>query len=315
MKRRLLFLFLTFSCITTLSAQKEKKENYTVSETRIAETLEFLSSDALQGRDSGSEGIEKAAKFLEDIFIKNSVQPYFVTYRDTLTNYSEYAYNIVGYLEGTDPKLKDEYIVIGAHYDHIGMGKATGTDNIYNGADDNASGTTAVTELVNYFAATKSNKRSILFCFFSAEEKGLLGSYDLAKKLKEADFNIYMMLNFEMIGVPLGLDIDAFVTGYSRSNIADKLNEYAGKKWLGYTDFAVKYHLFKASDNYPFYLEFQVPAHTISTTNMGTFKYYHHADDEFENMDTGHMATFMQGLLPVLTKMVNAETQEIVLKK
>ncbi len=316
MNRRLLLLFIVLGCISTSFAQKEKAEKYTVNEKQIAETLRFLSSDELQGRNSGSEGIEKAALFLEDILAKNSIKPYFTTYRDTLSNFKKPAYNIVGYLEGNDPKLKNEYVIFGAHYDHIGMAAAMENgDNVYNGADDNASGTTAVTELVNYFAKTKSNKRSILFCFFSAEEKGLLGSYHLAEKLKQENFNVYVMLNFEMIGVPLGMDIEAYVTGYSRSNITEKMNEYAGVKLFGYTDFAVKYQLFKASDNYPFYLEMNVPAHTISTTNMNTFKYYHHLDDEFENMDTAHMADFMDTMLPIVTKMVNAEKREIVLKK
>ncbi|OIQ21139.1 MAG: peptidase M28 [Flavobacterium sp. MedPE-SWcel] len=315
MKKRLLITLLTLGSTVTSIAQTSKQETYVISENHIAETLQFLSSDALEGRDSGSEGIEKAAQFLEGVFTENNIKPYFETYRDTISNYDKPAYNIVGYLEGNDPVLKNEYVVIGAHYDHIGMAKKMDGDVIYNGADDNASGTTAVTELVQYFAETKSNKRSILFCFFSAEEKGLLGSYDLASKLKKDNFNIYMMLNFEMIGVPLQMDIEAFVTGYSRSNVANKMNEYAGKEMIGYTDFAVKYHLFRASDNYPFYLEFNVPAHTISTTGMETFKYYHHVDDEFEEMDTAHMATFMQTMLPVVTKMVNAKTQEIVLKK
>ncbi|KAF2519619.1 M28 family peptidase [Flavobacterium salilacus subsp. salilacus] len=316
MNRRLLLLFIALGYINTSFAQKSKKESYTVNEQQIAETLRFLSSDDLQGRNSGSEGIEKAALFLEDVFTKNSVKPYFITYRDTLSNFDKPAYNIVGYLEGNDPKLKDEYVIIGAHYDHIGMATAIQNgDTVYNGADDNASGTTAVTELVKYFAKTKANKRSILFCFFSAEEKGLLGSYHLAGKLKQANFIPYVMLNFEMIGVPLGMDIEAYVTGYSRSNITEKMNEYAGAKLFGYTDFAVKYQLFKASDNYPFYLEMNIPAHTVCTTNMNTFQYYHHLDDEFENMDTAHMASFMQKMLPVVTKMINAKTHEIALKK
>lgn len=296
-------------------AQKAKQGNYVATQESVSNTLKFLSSDELAGRDSGSEGIEKAAVFLEDIMAKNNLKPYFATYRDTLSNFAKPAYNIVGWIEGTDPKLKNEFVVIGAHYDHIGTGdsKVKG-DTIYNGADDNATGSTAVAELINYFGSAKNNKRSIMFCFFSAEEKGLLGSKHLAEKLHAAGFNIYTMLNFEMIGVPLGGTTDAYITGMGRSNMADKLNEYAGKKMIGANEFEMKYQLFRASDNYPFFTEFNIPAHTVSTTEMTTFPYYHHPDDEFENMDTAHMADFINKMIPVVEKMVNAKTKEIVLK-
>lgn len=318
MKKALLFSILSLGCITFASAQKKKTATapYKVEEKSVAATLKFLSSDDLKGRNTGSEGAEMAARYLEDVLSKNGVKPYFRTYRDTLTNYTKPAYNIVGYIEGTDPVLKNEFVVIGAHYDHIGItDKPVNGDYIYNGADDNATGTTTVAELVNYFGKAKSNKRSILFCFFSAEEVGLLGSQHLAQKLKAQNFNIYTMLNFEMTGVPLGHDLLAFITGYGRSNMADKFNEYGGKKLIGSNEFEMKYQLFRQSDNYPFFLEFNVPAHTLSTTEMSTFKFYHQLGDEFGAMDTAHMTNFIQVMLPVVEKMVNAPTHEIVLKK
>ena len=318
MKKALLFSILSLGCITFASAQKKKTATapYKVEEKSVAATLKFLSSDDLKGRNTGSEGAEMAARYLEDVLSKNGVKPYFRTYRDTLTNYTKPAYNIVGYIEGTDPVLKNEFVVIGAHYDHIGItDKPVNGDFIYNGADDNATGTTTVAELVNYFGKAKSNKRSILFCFFSAEEVGLLGSQHLAQKLKAQNFNIYTMLNFEMTGVPLGHDLLAFITGYGRSNMADKFNEYGGKKLIGSNEFEMKYQLFRQSDNYPFFLEFNVPAHTLSTTEMSTFKFYHQLGDEFGAMDTAHMTNFIQVMLPVVEKMVNAPTHEIVLKK
>lgn len=316
MKKLFLSVLLGSAVMAVAQTKTTNPKDYKVDQKSVTGTLKYLSSDELKGRDSGSEGLEKAAVYLEDVFKKNSIKPYFATYRDTLSNYDKPAYNLVGLLEGNDPKLKNEFVVIGAHYDHIGMAKeAKDGDDIYNGADDNATGSTAVAEIINYYGKTKSNKRSILFCFFSAEEKGLLGSRHLAAKLKKANFNIYTMLNFEMIGVPLGKDIDAFITGYNRSNMAEKFNEYAGKKMIGYTDFEVRYQLFRASDNYPFFTEFNVPAHTLSTTDMESFKYYHHVDDEFEQMDTAHMTKFIQAMLPVVEQMVNSKNHDIVLKK
>lgn len=317
MKKLLYVSLLSLGCITAASAQKKKTaESYKVDEKSVAATLKFLASDELKGRDAGTKEAEIAAKYLEDIFVKNGIKPYFATFNDTLTNFKTMTYNVVGYLEGTDPKLKNEFVVIGAHYDHIGTtDKPVNGDYIFNGADDNATGTTTVAELVNYFGKAKSNKRSILFCFFSAEEDGLYGSKHLAAKLKAQNFNIYAMLNFEMTGVPLGGDQLAYITGYGRSNMADKLNEYAGKKIVGSNAFEMQYQLFRASDNYPFWQEFNVPAHTLSTTEMTTFQFYHQLGDEFGQMDTKHMTDFIQQMIPVVEKTVNAPTKEIVLKK
>jgi len=314
--KKLLFSIAALLVITLSFGQGKAAKAYKVDEKSVSATLKFLSSDELKGREPGTPEMEMAAVYLEDVLKKNGIKPYFASYRDTLANYGKTAYNIVGFLEGTDPKLKSEIVVIGAHYDHIGMAKqAVNGDDIYNGADDNATGTTTVAELVNYYGKSKSNKRSILFCFFSAEEAGLLGSYHLAKKLKSQDFNIYIMLNFEMTGVPLGSDLLAYITGYGRSNMADKFNDYAGKKIIGSNEFEMKYQLFRASDNYPFFVEFNVPSHTLSTTEMSTFQLYHQLDDEFGAMDTKHMTSFIQQMIPVVDKMVNAPTKEIVLKK
>jgi len=313
MKKALFLLLISLGFVALSCAQSKP---YKVDEKSVSATLKFLTSDELKGRAPGTPEMDLAAAHLEDILKKNGIKPYFATYRDTLSNYAKPAYNIVGVLEGTDPKLKKEFVVIGAHYDHIGMAKeAVNGDDIFNGADDNATGTTTVTELVNYYGRNKTNKRSILFCFFSAEEAGLLGSYHLSKKLHDQGFNIYTMVNFEMTGVPLGGDNLAFITGYGRSNMADKFNEYAGKKIIGSNEFEMKYQLFKFSDNYPFFLEFNVPSHTFSTTEMSTFPFYHKLDDEFEAMDTKHMTSFIQQMIPVVEKMVNARTQEITLKK
>ena len=297
-------------------------ENITVGKTDVAnqedvaKTLQFLTSDDLEGRNTGSAGIEKASYFLEDIFKKNGVQPYFKTYRDTLSNYDLPAYNIVGYIEGNDPKLKNEFVVIGAHYDHIGRIQAVNGDDIGNGANDNASGTTAVTEVVKYFAKHKTNKRSVIFAFFSAEEKGLLGSKHLAKKLKQQQIDLYFMFNYEMIGVKMNReDMLLYLTGFGKSNMAKKMNEYAGENLIGYIPAETQYQLFRASDNYPFYTEFEIPAQTVSTFDFENFQFYHQPDDEFELMDTAHMTNVINKTIPVLEKMMNAPTKEIQMTK
>ena len=307
-----------FGCKANQSIKAEApqaiNELYQANEQEVSKTLEFLTSDELEGRDPGSKSMEKAVAFLEDVYRKNGVKPYFVSYRDTLSNFDKMAYNVVGFIEGNDPKLKKEFVVIGAHYDHIGIDQKALGDKINNGANDNASGTTAVTEVIKYFSKFKNNKRSILFAFFSAEEKGLLGSKHLAKKLKEKNFNIYTMLNFEMIGVPMNRNYTAYITGYGKSNMASKFNEYAGKNLVGFLQAELTYRLFMASDNYPFFTEFNVPSQTVCTFDFENYEYYHKPQDEFKLMDTAHMTSFINEMLPVIEKMTNSETKEIALK-
>ncbi len=309
----LLTLFLNISC-KSVSEVEVSNEIYKATPESVGATLSYLASDELEGRDTGSKGIAKAGTYLMNIMMANGLQPYFATYRDTLSNFDKTAYNIVGYLEGNDSKLKNEFVVIGAHYDHIGRINAVNGDDIGNGANDNASGSTAVTEVIKYFAKTKSNKRSVLFAFFSAEEKGLLGSKHLAKKLKNENIDLYFMFNFEMIGVPMQRDdMLLYITGFGKSNMATIINDYAGEKLVGYIPMQTQYQLFRASDNYPFYTEFEVPAQTVSSFDFENFQYYHQPDDEFELMDVSHIANVVNKMNPVLEEMINAPQKEIQL--
>ncbi|WP_372474580.1 M28 family peptidase [Capnocytophaga sp. ARDL2] len=307
-KVKLFALLLIVSCKTVDSVSVEKN-SYSVKEEDVIETLRYLSSDELQGRDTGTEGIEKAAVFLENHLKNNSIAPYFVTYRDTLSNYNPTAYNIVGLIEGKDSELKHEIVILGAHYDHIGMNENLKGDKIYNGANDNASSVTIVSEIAKYLA-TQENKRSVLICYFSAEEKGLLGAKHLATKLKEQGINLYVMLNFEMMGVPMqNRNFDMFITGPKISNLWKKMNEYAASNLVGEIPHFAQF--FKASDNYPFYTEFKVPSHTVCTFDFENFQYYHQPQDEFELMDTRFMTQTTQKLLPVISKIVNSDKGEI----
>ncbi len=297
----------------SIAEESSKKVGSSFSDTeRIGALMNYLASDELKGRDSGSEGIEMAAKYIEDHFKSYGIVPYFESYRDTLSNYKKTSYNVVGVVEGSDPTLKNEYILIGAHYDHIGIITLDKGDAIANGANDNASGTSTVMELARYFGTKKSNKRSLIFALFSAEEKGLLGSEHLAKKLKAQDLNLYTMLNFEMTGVPLkGKDYFVYITGYKKSNLAEISNGYAKENLVGFLPTAREYSLFQRSDNYPFHKEFGVPSHTYCTFDFTNFDHYHKVGDENSLMDFGHMATLVNKMVPVLEGIANAPTQEI----
>lgn len=279
---------------------------------RISTMMHFLASDELQGRDTGSEGIERAAAYLEAKMREFGITPYFQTYRDTLSNSKEVAYNIVGVLEGSDPELKDEYLVIGAHYDHIGLLPPKDGDAIANGANDNASGTSTVLELARILSGQGAPRRSLIFAFFSAEERGLLGSRHLARVLKERGIDLYAMLNFEMTGVPMsGRDYLVYLTGFERSNLAGICNAYGGADLVGFLETAREYNLFQRSDNYAFFEEFNVPSHTFSTFDFQNYAYYHQAGDEASRMDFVHMASLVNRMAPVIRSIADAGEREI----
>ncbi|MEX0290540.1 MAG: M28 family peptidase [Flavobacteriaceae bacterium] len=280
--------------------------------TRISGIMNFLASDDLEGRDAGSEGIEKAADFIEGIFEQNNIKPYFSTYKDTLSNFSKPAYNIVGVVAGNDKDLAGEYIIVGAHYDHIGIIEPQNGDAIANGANDNASGTSTVLELARFFGNARTNKRSLLFVLFSAEEKGLLGAKHLANKLKAEEMDLYTMLNFEMTGVPLAdKDYFMYVTGYSQSNLAEISNKYAKENLIGFLPTAKEFNLFQRSDNYPFHQVFNVPSQTYCTFDFTNFNHYHKVGDETSEMDFEHMAKVVNKMIPVIEGIANSPDKEI----
>ncbi|WP_412986361.1 M28 family peptidase [Pontimicrobium sp. IMCC45349] len=308
----LVVLLLVLSCKKDKSETKKVKE-VTITSNELKEAVSFLASDELKGRDTGTEGIESAAKFIEDRFVEYGAKPYFNEYRDNFKVDSLDAFNVVGFVEGNDDKLKDEVVIIGAHYDHIGFGRKVGNDSIGNGANDNATGTAAVLAMAKYFATKKSNKRSVMFALFTAEERGLLGSSHLAKRLKEENLNLYTMVNFEMIGVPFtdNRGYEVLATGFELSNMAEKINAYTNSNIVGESEVAKKYSLFKRSDNYPFYKEFNLPCHTLSSCDMSNFDYYHHVDDETELMNFEFMANLINKLTPAMEAITNSETREI----
>ena len=285
-----------------------------ITQEAVKASMDYLASDELRGRETGSEGLEKAAVFIEGYFKSKGIEPYFEMYRDSFKLNDLDGYNIVGVVEGNDPKLKNEYVILGGHYDHIGIGKVVAGDSIANGANDDASGTVAAMEIGAYFAKTKTNKRSLLITLYDAEEKGLKGSAHLAKRLKNEGINAYTMINFEMIGVPrASTEAIAYMSGYERSNFAETLNSYAGEEVVGAFAGAKKMNLFMRSDNFPFFKELNMPAHAISTFDFTNFDYYHHVEDEADKMDYEHMANFINKMIPALEGMMNAPTKEVVL--
>jgi len=278
----------------------------------IQAMVSFLTSDELKGREVATESELIAAQYIISKFIESGIKPYFETYMDPFEAKRDKGVNVVGFIEGNDPKLKHEMVLLGAHYDHIGYGKKVNNDSIANGANDNASGTATVLAIADRLARLGTNKRSIVIALFSGEEKGLLGSKSLAKKLNEQQIDLYAMLNFEMIGVPFtDRDYDIFLTGYELSDLGEKLNTYTNSTMVGVSKVAKKYNLFKRSDNYAFYKEFKVPSHTISSCDLTNFDFYHHVDDEIDQLDFAFMATTINKLIPGIVQICSSDSKEI----
>lgn len=306
----------TTSTSTTTTSESTSNTEVVSAKPVTAPDLErmvtYLASDELLGRNTGTEGIEASALFIEKVLKNNGIAPYYETYRDNFVAKGKPAYNIVGFIEGVDEKLKNEIVIIGAHYDHIGFGKKIENDSIANGANDNATGTSAVLAIAKHLASVKNNKRSVMVALFSAEEMGLLGSKHLADKLKSENIDLYTVVNIEMIGVPfIDRDYDAFLTGYELSNMATKINEYVGYKLIGESDVSKKYNLFRASDNYPFYQAFKLPSHTISSCDLSNYDHYHQVGDEANKQNYEHMASLVNKLIPAIEAICNTATKEI----
>ncbi|MCI2229805.1 M20/M25/M40 family metallo-hydrolase [Polaribacter sp. MSW13] len=276
----ILFFAVLFSC----------KEPKIVAET-VKKHLYTLASDDMEGRMTGTPGIEKAAKYIENEFKRIGLKTY-----DTLSDYRQTftftnrrtkeeitTSNIVGVLEGKSKK--DEYVIISAHYDHLGIRKKEGElDSIYNGANDDASGVTGVLALAEYFKNKGDNERTIVFIAFTGEEMGLIGSTHFGKGIDASKF--VAGINLEMIGkVPSFGPNTAWLTGFDRSDFGKIVQK--NLEGTGYTlhpDPYKKFNLFFRSDNASL-ARLGVPSHTFSTTPIDVDKDYHKASDEAETLD------------------------------
>ena len=203
--------------------------------------------------------------------------------------------NVVGYLPGHDPARAREDVIFSGHYDHLGILKPVAGDSIANGADDDASGTTAVVALAEYFKKRHDNARSLIFVAFTGEEIGGYGSTYFSKQLDPKDLTA--MFNIEMIGKPAKFGPNtAFITGYERSDFGKLLQEnLQGTPFKFEPDPYPEQNLFYRSDNATL-ARLGVPAHTISTDQIPTDKLYHSVDDEVSSLDVKNMTNVITAI-------------------
>jgi Zn-dependent M28 family amino/carboxypeptidase len=189
--------------------------------------------------------------------------------------------NVVGVLEGKNNKA--EQVVFSGHYDHIGFLKAVDGDSIANGADDDASGTTAVIALAKHFKALNNNNRTLVFVAFTAEEVGGFGAKYFSENMNPDA--VMAMFNIEMIGKESKFGKNAaFITGYEKSDFGKLLqSNLVGTDFTFHPDPYPSQRLFYRSDNATL-ARLGVPAHTISTDQIDIDKLYHSVNDEFESL-------------------------------
>ena len=265
-------LFFAQNSIPTIEIATVKKHLYT------------LASDAMEGRQAGTIGIEKAAQYIETAFEDIGLTKYnnLSTYRQNFKANGLDLFNVIGVLEGKSKK--DEFVVISAHYDHLGVKKEGTGDLIYNGADDDASGTTAVLTLAQYFKELGTNERTLIFVAFTAEEMGLLGSRHFGQDVNASQF--IAGINIEMIGKHSSYGPNtAWLTGFDRSDFGSIIQKnLVGTSYTVHPDPYPTQRLFFRSDNASL-AQLGIPSHTFSTVPIDTDVHYHQVTDEAATLD------------------------------
>ena len=211
---------------------------------------------------------------------------------------AQYLKNVIGVIPGKS--RKDELVVFSGHYDHLGIGKPDkNQDSIFNGANDDAAGTTAVMMLARYFGEMKNNERTLVFVAFTAEEIGGFGSRYFSKQMNPD--KVVAMFNIEMIGTESKWGTNsAYITGYEKSDMGKILQaNLEGSKFHFEPDPYPKQNLFYRSDNATL-AELGVPAHTISTSKMeeapNNEPNYHKQSDEIGTLDMNNMAEIIKAI-------------------
>ena len=292
------------------AASAQALTGWTVKPEWVRAHEEFLASDAMGGRGSATRDEEIAAEYVASEFLGYGLKP-----APGMTGYLQSAYvepvtvkgrqrmrltekpgkvktyNAIGLLEGSDPASGT--ILLTAHLDHLGTREVAGGDGIYNGANDDAAGTTAVLELAHALAAGPKLKRNVLFVCYGSEELGGLGSTFFGAHPPTPLTSLVANLEFEMIGnqdpkMPKGV---LLLTGWERSNLGPTLKEHGAL--LG-PDPYPEQHFFQRSDNYSLALE-GVVAHTAA--GWGTPPTYHQANDDIAHLDFEFMTAAIQSLV------------------
>jgi hypothetical protein len=327
--RLCLIVFLSWK-VTICTAQSTIIDSI-ITPSSLKELVQTLAADSFQGRLSGTKKATEAANFISEEFKKAGALPiagndgYLMPFDMPKTGLFDFnvpdklvTYNVVAALPG---KTKGkELVIFSAHYDHVGTkaytiklkpaenGDPEDGDDIYNGANDNASGISGLIHFARYFAQFHNRERTLIFIAFSGEEEGLLGSKQLAEAFDPAV--VKAMINMDMIGRPIAQDKKyPYITGEQQSDLQilfnNKLHELApryGKKYFRGDRFITE-TLYARSDNFPFAKK-GIVAHTIMTSSPKD-QYYHSLNDECDKLDYPIMAEVVKAIALAATGLVD----------
>lgn len=307
---------------------------------RLKSLLTVLAADSMEGRRTGTAGAHRAARFLAERLEAYGIQAagddgYFqrvplarvsVAAGDSVSGVRlvlpsdaidfdtlppddllSSEVNVVGILRGADPDVSSEAVIVGAHFDHVGVGAAVtvpgeGLDSIYNGADDDGSGTAAVLEIARTLAGGEPPRRTVIFLLSTAEEMGLLGTRWYIENPVVPLEQTVADLQIEMIGRPdsaAGGPGRGWLTGYERTTMGTRLAA-AGSPIV--PDPRPEQNFFFRSDNIAF-ARIGIPAHTLSSYGMHSD--YHQPTDEVDRVDFDHMAALVGAAVEAVRLLVD----------
>jgi hypothetical protein len=272
---------------------RAKKQMIVLVDPKFSDTFNHL-KDALGKGSIADEKDLQSAKPSAVVFVltaDTAATQYTVSATNKVTKLP--LFNVAGIIPGKS-KAK-ELVVFSGHYDHLGITKGDGQDSIANGADDDASGTTAMIALAKYYKKLNNNERTLIFVAFTAEEIGGFGARYFSEQLNPDE--VVAMFNIEMIGKDSKFGKNtAFITGYEKSDFGKILQKnLQGTPFTFYPDPYPQQNLFYRSDNATL-AALGVPAHTISTDQIDSDKLYHTVKDEYSSLDTDNILSTIKGI-------------------
>ena len=258
--------------VTSLLAMVSNAQNIS----QIRHDVEVLSSDSLQGRYYGTPESRKAQNYIINSFVNSGL----TTLRQNFEVNGRKSANIAALIKSSEPS--NEYIVVGAHYDHLGTKLKNGKEEIYHGADDNASGTAMLLEIARLFSQNATSiKRNVILVAFDAEEVGLCGSEYFASDplFAQNASQIKLMLNLDMVGWLKEGELN--VSGVGMLKNWEELFEKANTNALKLSVKSLDKSVFTDSD-FTSFAKRQIPSISFTT---GTKSPYHKPEDTADKID------------------------------
>jgi hypothetical protein len=317
--RRAVFLLVASALVFAPAATvAQRTKTAKVTEQSVRKYMQALASDEMRGRGSATADELAAAKYIAAQLKAMKIKPagdnggYLQTVKFTrrtrgaapnAPGVEATTTNVVGILRGSDPILSKQTILLSAHLDHLGVREGMPGDNIFNGADDDASGVTAVLELAGSLAAGRKLKRTVMFALFGSEEIGGWGAHYFQEHPPAPIESFVANLEFEMIGRPDSAVAahTLWLTGYERSNLGPELAKHGARL---VADPHPEQNFFRRSDNYVLATK-GIIAHTVSS--FGLHSDYHRPSDDLSRIDFKHMTDAIESMVEPVRWLINSD--------